>query len=116
MSESFEEQLSRINLMAGGDPIWDLSHSDCLALGAVLDEIERLRAIVAKLPKTADGAPVVPGMTLFYIHPKGKVYSVLIGFDLDETWVNYAANGDRARLGIGDCYSTRAAAEAAGGK
>lgn len=27
-------------------------------------EIERLRAIVGKLPKTADGVPVVPGLTL----------------------------------------------------
>lgn len=32
----------------------------------LIDEIERLSAIVEKLPKTADGVPVVPGMELFW--------------------------------------------------
>ena len=54
MSESFEEQLSRVNLMAGGDPTWDLSPNDCLALGAVLDEISRLRAALDAISDIAN--------------------------------------------------------------
>lgn len=37
------------------------------------DENRRLRAIVAKLPKTADGVPIVPGMTLYLGHSDGAV-------------------------------------------
>jgi len=36
-----------------------------LAQRALLDEIEQLRAIVDKLPRTADGVVVVPGMDLY---------------------------------------------------
>lgn len=31
-------------------------------------EIERLRAIVDKLPKTADGVPMTPGMNVYSLH------------------------------------------------
>lgn len=31
----------------------------------LLDELEKLRGIVGKLPKTADGVPIVPGMTVY---------------------------------------------------
>lgn len=44
MSESFDDQLSRVELMAAGDPTWDLSPNDLAALQAVLAEVERLRA------------------------------------------------------------------------
>jgi hypothetical protein len=73
----------------------------------VWEQIERLRAIVDRLPKTADGVPVVPGMTAFALMPTtdgtGKcIYPVEM----------YAiqAGGKYTAL-----YSTREAAEAAGG-
>lgn len=43
--ESFAEQLSRIELMAEGDPTWDLSDNDTAALKAVLDRLkERIQS------------------------------------------------------------------------
>jgi len=43
MSESFAEQLERVQLMASGDHKWDLSDNDMAALRALLDEVEKLR-------------------------------------------------------------------------
>ncbi len=37
--ETYEEQLSRVQLMASGDPTWDLSENDMAALNAVLDRL-----------------------------------------------------------------------------
>lgn len=34
-------------------------------IGALLAEVDRLRAVVSRLPVTADGAPIVPGMTVW---------------------------------------------------
>ena len=84
-------------------------------------ENERLRAIVGKLPKTADGIPVTPGMTLYAIHAErygdeyriegdqidcGEVESIemddehtLVGLGCCEAWLRFA-------------FSTREAAEA----
>ena len=77
----------------------------------VLAEIERLKAIVDKLPKTADGVPVVPGM---------RVWRHDWQTALGET-VSEIDGTNRVRLvGIGYMYhgqdisSTHAAAEAAG--
>lgn len=42
MSESFEDQRSRVELMAAGDPTWDLSDSDIAALKAVLLRLDAL--------------------------------------------------------------------------
>lgn len=39
MSESFDEQVSRVRLMASGEPTWDLSDNDRAALQAVLDAL-----------------------------------------------------------------------------
>lgn len=73
-------------------------------------EIDRLRAIVAKLPVTADGVPVVPGMTVYYADPNG-----------DDDWFPRVAtmqaqmaleNLIYANPGWEDVYSTREAAEA----
>lgn len=36
-------------------------------------EIDRLQAIVALLPKTADGVPITPGMRLWYSNAAGEV-------------------------------------------
>jgi hypothetical protein len=90
-----------------------------------IEQIERLRAIVDKLPKTADGVPVVPGETY---------YARFHEEDEDETWhieeCHYIGHADphydwevehwlwdEAYDAPGfNVYSTREAAEAAGGE
>ena len=72
------------------------------------DEIERLRAIVDKLPKTADGVPVVPGMKLFFLCPfENRITSDQVFQDRPEV--------GGMTIEVSNCYSTREAAEAAGG-
>ena len=55
MSESFEDQLSRVGQIASGSPTWDLSPNDIAALNAVLvnfnrraDEISRLKSLLSR--------------------------------------------------------------------
>lgn len=80
-------------------------------------EIERLRAIVDKLPKMADGVAVVGGETVYAnpenIFPRsvGK-YRVLSGGEkaTDAPWIFC---GKPNTIDIDECYSTRQAAEAA---
>lgn len=72
--------------------------------------ITELEAIVEKLPRTADGVPVVPGMTLWFVETR----------DTGKTW--FVNEHEPIRLAtnhywISDKgYSTRAAAEAEAGK
>jgi len=80
-------------------------------------ELERLRAIVDKLPKTADGVPVVPGMRLWVFagahdyEPSG-LRSVTV-----RRLTAMAASGwehrQLQRTPLSKFYSTREAAEAA---
>jgi hypothetical protein len=83
---------------------------------------EELQAIVDKLPKTADGVPVVPGMRLWSrsmwcVQPM-EVVSL---DDLSSDWpatvrMEGASNDGQAstyRWHVQACYSTREAAEAA---
>lgn len=68
-------------------------------------EIDRLRAIVDRLPKTADGVPVVPGTCVYHTNGQWGIAPGIIG------------NGPIPLVGggayrIGECYSTR---EAGGG-
>lgn len=77
-------------------------------------ELERLRAIVEKLPKTKDGVPITPGMVVFPLHPINsgdagfkmflQAYDVEMGEWIDDGWDtdDFSKN-----------YSTVAAAEAA---
>jgi hypothetical protein len=94
--------------IAKGLDAYERSVSDSLEYGNVLrsaaDELDRLRAIEASLPHTADGVAIVPGMKLYTVGTNGKVredtaYAYQVG-----TWV------------AGFYYSTEAAALAAGGK
>ncbi len=85
-------------------------------------ENERLRAVVDKLPHTADGVPVVPGMKLYPLHPVDWIDE---GEDKDEedhgvvtVALRDAATGEHLIHGydgfrVGMNYSTPAAAEAA---
>lgn len=75
-------------------------------------EIERLRSIVDSLPKTADGVPIIPGMTLWLV-----VYNAL-GQQVYEAVPDVVVEGEYVRTWFGAirsdrCYSTREAAEAA---
>ena len=84
-------------------------------------EVGRLRAIVEKLPNTADGVPVVPGAKYFLLeHDRGCLPLVVEGCCL-----NVSSQGTPLQLEIyetvspairlpGRLYSTREAAEAAG--
>jgi hypothetical protein len=79
----------------------------------MVDEIIRLQTIVDKLPKTADGVPVVPGMILWPGIFIPDEQGARIGW-----YATDLATGDRIHQGedtlrIGKCYSTREAAETA---
>lgn len=50
-TEDFEDQLSRVRLMASGDPTWDLSPNDQAALTAVLNRLKEAEDAIEKLPK-----------------------------------------------------------------
>ena len=66
-------------------------------LAAERERAEKAEAIVGRLPKTADGVPVVPGMEIFGILPDGRTC---------------VANAHAPWVGQSDWYSTKAAAEA----
>ena len=87
---------------------WDnpiTAKDDCLNAAK---ELERLHAIVGKLPKTADGVPVTADMTLWYVNPNGVVPTTSFTFDdICECLID--GNGPKL-------YSTREAAEAAKSK
>lgn len=53
MAESFEDQLSRVEQMATGDPTWDLSDNDIAALQAVLSDRRKLLMITKSAPACA---------------------------------------------------------------
>ena len=65
------------------------------------DSVPTDLAIVHKLPKTADGVPVVPDMEIWFRGEKGPQRSQIPNFEFRK---------------FDDCYSTREAAEAAKGK
>lgn len=77
--------------------------------------IKDLEAIVGKLPKTADGVVVVPGMKLFYLWQLDGI-SDIVEY---EVWAVthqsvYLNRGDEYEhyTKCASCYSTREAAEA----
>ena len=78
---------------------------------ALIASHEALRAIVATLPKTADGVPVYAGMTAWHVQPSGEIVEelVVLQYSGEE---RYEVSLGFPRL-IGRDYSTREAAEAA---
>lgn len=104
-------------------------HRTCNELQAISDEkdarITELEAIVEKLPKTADGVAVVPGMEVYrYGHsiqeaksniPK-RIVRGIVDMPLCPV-VRTCPAEDGIILGrcASDCYSTRTAAERAAG-
>jgi len=82
-------------------------------IGKQRAEIERLTAIIDKLPKTADGVPIVPGM-IAWCHHCGITRAELIGefgvtIEGPTVWCDGMADAD-------GLYGTREAADAAGGE
>ncbi len=115
MAEALDE-IERLNLELAqgkyreGAVCGYCSHSGSLMLA----KIERLQAIIDKLPKTADGVPVVPGMILF-----DPVW-IDRHFPIEELLV-YCPDATRSEwhdgeVDVSQCYSTKAAAKAAKGK
>ena len=85
-------------------PEWSDSDEVQRDLRRIAGEIERLRAIVDKLPKTADGVPLVPGMEVWDLTapPQGPLSTpVRIVTVFSNEWYEHR-------------YSTRKAAESAG--
>ena len=76
----------------------------------VLHRYEELQAIVDKLPKTADGVVVVPGMTLWAVDTEGETLEI----DYNEygPWIK-SVECEQWDL-METTYSTREAAEAGG--
>jgi len=84
---------------------------DGVNAGCYCREIERLRAIVDRLPKTADGMPITPGMKVWFQRSRNHGWEVtaeLVGgyWDTFKDWHCIDFDGQR-------CFSTREAAEAA---
>lgn len=59
--ESFEDQLSRVEQMAGGDPTWDLSNNDIAALKAVLADRVQLKSLL-DVPAPTYKCPICGGV------------------------------------------------------
>lgn len=85
---------------------------DRFSAQVLLDRLAAAEAIVARLPRTADGVPVVPGMQVWGIHC-GQFYRTNVSdkclgvaLELPNPWCESEADP-------GALYSTRAAAEAA---
>ena len=78
-------------------------------------EIARLQAIVDRLPKTADGVPVMPGDDV-WVGPSSPhccfVNGIMPG---DVVRLDFHGHSYATVVGKKDTYSTREAAEAAGG-
>jgi hypothetical protein len=96
------------------------------ALDALRRERDEARAALDKLPRTADGVPIVPGMTLYLECPDpawwrlepGSIVSVVadsitVGKGFDEYKGTHTICGEDVECGNLDCYSTLDAARAA---
>jgi hypothetical protein len=85
---------------------WDKCSEDgCSTLTAA---VRSALALIDKFPKTADGVPVLPGMVLWYRSPAGIIPSEPV-----RNWADLVGYLDDQGCVF---YSTREAAEAAGGE
>lgn len=84
-------------------------------LAAAEAERDRLAAIVAKLPKDAEGNPVPPGARLFFLHPEtGSTITWIPNMIRHSTTVRSIRDADDLyELTISDCYLSCEAAEKA---
>lgn len=116
--EAAERNIDTISVACGFPIVEDreqVTGTICKKIARLARENADLRAVVERLPKTADGVPVLQGDTVYTEwHLRGIVSGVVcIDTRNDDqpadVWVEAACD----RCGIDDCYSTRAAAEAA---
>lgn len=85
-------------------------------IDSMMERLRAAEAIVAKLPRTADGIPVTPGMYVYKMYP-GDVVSY--GWRVDDYMMARSSakdNVDSNRFVIEGFYSTREAARAAQGE
>jgi len=82
-------------------------------LTRAVDEIERLRAIVDRLPVTADGVSVTPGMVLWVWTDNGELiwFAATDFYGGPDDW--WTQPGQDPYCIQDDCYSTQAAVQAA---
>lgn len=74
-------------------------------------EIQRLHAVIDQLPHTADGVPVVPGLSVFRADPSGVGTEHLIA---NQNWASDTTSAPHAVYPYWkSCYSTIEAAEEA---
>lgn len=77
MAESWKDQLSRVRMMANGDPKWDLSDNDIAAIKAVLDRVESTNVAPVAMTTDEQFGPAWPVPGNLYKHYKGDLYFVL---------------------------------------
>ena len=87
---------------------WSQNGSPATWLAA---EIERLRAIVDRLPKTADVVPVIPWDCEVFSYVGVEIRSSKMLIFENGEW--FARFGGYRFVEVSQCYSTRAAAEKA---
>ena len=106
----YERQLIEIARYMGKDASDDSGNS---IAEVAIAEMERLQAIVAGLPTTADGVPVVPGMTLWDPVWPDDPFGVqaLLVFCPNARRSEWMCND--GEVDAAQCYSTREAADAA---
>lgn len=78
-------------------------------------KIERLRAIIDRLPKTADGVPITLSQTVFTLRSDGVIRNRRV-VEITDAWIGVqvgALVGTRGSAMPGIIYSTREAAEKA---
>ncbi len=83
--------------------------SDCLAIKAALTEIDRLCETVDQLPKTTDGIPITPNMTV-WLHTRSGCREVELEMVSDSIQRMVEETGATG-VYTDRCYSTREAAE-----
>lgn len=72
---------------------------------ALASERDSLRAIVSRLPKTADGVPVIPGIDFVWGMVSGGVHQLEVVPGVDSgMWATF--NGDDRQY-VASCFSTR---------
>jgi len=101
--------------------MWTLRQEAANARDGARADVERLQAIVDRLPKTADGVPLVPGMTVFIPHPHPSnlitervvlaPYGTLACLTKEPAHSGCCESATHRQAR--ECYSTRKAAEAA---
>ena len=77
--ESFDDQLSRVDLMASGDSSWDLSENDCSALRAVILELRIISRAFLSLNEWVDTKVRLPEVG-FHVLLYGTMHTQTVGF------------------------------------